>query len=192
MSKDRSRLVIITILVVITLVVLLRKKPDTQYQVQHQTRETTRVIIKTETISEKVTEVESGPQSDNLSTQPQENKLPSQEDNNVTETKIAPPKNPLTLALTNGKPTVLDFGADYCQPCKMMKPIFEELEKEYQSKANVILLDINEYRDLTNEYKVRLIPTQIFFDKDGKPYWRHEGFLSKQEIVKKLIELGIE
>lgn len=100
------------------------------------------------------------------------------------------PQNPLTKALKNGKPTVLDLGSGTCIPCKMMKPIFEELEKEYGGKANIILLEINNYRDVANQYQVRVIPTQVFFDRQGNQVWRHEGFLAKEDIVKKLKELG--
>jgi thioredoxin 1 len=102
------------------------------------------------------------------------------------------PEDPLDKALKNGMPTVLDLGSATCVPCKMMKPIFEELEKEYRGKANIILLDIYEHPDLSSKYRVRLIPTQIFFDKNGNQYWRHEGYLAKEEIVKKLKELGVE
>jgi len=100
------------------------------------------------------------------------------------------PKNPLTEALKNGKTTVLDMGASSCVPCKMMKPIFDELETEYEGKANILLLEISDYRDIANKYKVRVIPTQIFFDKNGIQYWRHEGFLSKEDIIKKINESG--
>ncbi len=102
------------------------------------------------------------------------------------------PPDPLEPALKSGKPTVLDLGAGTCVPCKMMKPIFAELEKEYAGRANIILLEISEYRQIANKYNVRIIPTQIFFDREGKVYWRHEGFLPKEEIVKKLKELGVE
>ncbi|MBL7148516.1 MAG: thioredoxin family protein [Candidatus Cloacimonetes bacterium] len=100
------------------------------------------------------------------------------------------PKNPLTEAFKTGKPTVLDLGASSCIPCKMMKPIFEELEKEYEGKANILLLEISDHRDIANIYKVRVIPTQIFFDINGNQHWRHEGFLSKEDIIEKLKELG--
>lgn len=110
----------------------------------------------------------------------------------IKEQRRLKPPNLLDKALKSGKPTVLDLGAGYCVPCKMMKPIFEELEREYEGKANIILLEISEYRDLANRYRVRVIPTQIFFDKNGNQYWRHEGFLAKEEIVKKLKELGVE
>lgn len=75
-------------------------------------------------------------------------------------------------------------------PCKMMKPIFDELTKEYKGKANILLIEIYDYRSLAAQYRVRAIPTQIFFDRDGKEVWRHEGFLPKENIVKKLKELG--
>jgi len=104
----------------------------------------------------------------------------------------AKPKNPLTDALKNGLPTVLDLGSDSCVPCQMMMPIFAELEKELEGKANVILLQIADYRDLSTKYKVRVIPTQIFFDQNGGQYWRHEGYLSKEDILKKLRETGAE
>jgi thioredoxin 1 len=102
------------------------------------------------------------------------------------------PPDPLTPALKSGKPTVLDLGASTCVPCKMMKPIFEELKKEYGDRANILLLEISEYRQIANRYNVRIIPTQIFFDRQGNLYWRHEGYLPKEEIVKKLRELGVE
>lgn len=110
----------------------------------------------------------------------------------IAKQLAAKPKNPLTEALQNGLPTVLDLGADSCVPCQMMMPIFEELEKELKGKANVILLQTADYRDLSNKYKVRVIPTQIFFDQNGEQYWRHEGFLSKEDIISKLKETGAE
>ncbi|KQC09555.1 MAG: hypothetical protein APR54_12705 [Candidatus Cloacimonas sp. SDB] len=102
------------------------------------------------------------------------------------------PINPLSEALQNGLPTVLDLGSDTCIPCQMMMPIFAELENELAGKANILLLQIDDYRDLANKYKVRVIPTQIFFDQNGQQYWRHEGFLAKEDIIKKLKETGAE
>jgi len=110
----------------------------------------------------------------------------------IAEQQALKPPNPLDTALKNGKPTVLDLGAGSCIPCKMMKPIFEELEKEYKDKANIILLEIADHRDVANKYKVRVIPTQIFFNDKDEVYWRHEGFLAKEEIIKKLKELGVQ
>ncbi len=99
------------------------------------------------------------------------------------------PRSLLEEALKNGMPTVLQLGVKDCHICESMKPIFAELKQEYKGKANVIELDISEHIDLERKYRIWEKPTQIFFDKNGHEYWRHEGFLSREEIVKKLIEL---
>ncbi|MDT8900324.1 thioredoxin family protein [Anaeroselena agilis] len=94
--------------------------------------------------------------------------------------------------LHNGQPTVLDLGSGTCVPCKMMKPILDELGQEYENRVNVVVLEIGDYQYLARQYRIRVIPTQIFFDKDGNEYWRHEGFLPKEVIKTKLRELGID
>ena len=76
--------------------------------------------------------------------------------------------------------------------CREMKPVLEELAKEFQGRASVLDLSVDEYPELANKVKVRFIPLQIFYDKDGKEAWRHEGFLEKEKIVAKLKELGVE
>lgn len=100
--------------------------------------------------------------------------------------------NPFSKVVHNGRPTVLDLGSNTCVPCKMMKPILDELEQEYKNKVNVVVLELGDYRDLARQHRIRVIPTQIFFDKDGNEYWRHEGFLAKEDIQTKLRELGAE
>jgi thioredoxin 1 len=73
-----------------------------------------------------------------------------------------------------------------------MKPIFEELEKEYQGKANILLLQIADYPDIAKKYQIQVIPTQIFFDEKGNEKSRHVGFFPKEEIIKKIKELGVK
>ncbi|MGQ9559712.1 MAG: thioredoxin domain-containing protein [Candidatus Oleimicrobiaceae bacterium] len=102
------------------------------------------------------------------------------------------PPDPLEPALQSGKPTLLDLGSDTCVPCKMMKPILDELKEEYKGRANILIVDVYQHRRLARQLQVRVIPTQVFFDGKGKAFWRHEGFLSKAEIVEKLKELGVE
>jgi thioredoxin 1 len=108
----------------------------------------------------------------------------------VKAQQSAKPKDPLAGVLGNGKPSVVDFGASTCVPCKMMKPIFDELTKEHRGKANILLIEIYDHRNLATQYGIRAIPTQVFFDRNGKEVWRHQGFLPKEDIVKKLKELG--
>ncbi len=98
---------------------------------------------------------------------------------------------PLPKALTNGKPTLAEFGRGTCIPCKAMKPILENLAVEYQDRLNISIVSVDEYRDLTNYYRIMAIPTQIGFDSNGKEVFRHVGFWEKDQIIAQLSKLGI-
>jgi thioredoxin 1 len=91
-----------------------------------------------------------------------------------------------------GMVTMLDIGAHKCIPCKMMAPIMAELEKEYNGKAAIVFIDVWENPKEGPKYRIRSIPTQIFYDKEGKEVYRHEGFLDKGSIVAKLEQLGVK
>lgn len=101
-------------------------------------------------------------------------------------------ENPLRTALETGRPVLADFGRGSCIPCKMMEPILEELHQEYQGQAEVLVLNVDDYPALTREYSIRTIPTQIFFDASGEVVKRHEGFMSKEDLVGVLQELGVD
>jgi thioredoxin 1 len=90
-----------------------------------------------------------------------------------------------------GTVTMLDLGATECIPCKMMAPILKELEKEYEGKAAIVFIDVWKDPDPARKYGVRAIPTQIFFNEDGKEVYRHTGFMDKKSIVNKLEQLGV-
>jgi thioredoxin 1 len=98
---------------------------------------------------------------------------------------------PLEEALANGKPTVAEFGATTCIPCKRMKPIMEEIAAEYGDRLNMSFVDVSKRSDLANRYAISLIPTQIFFDSSGQEITRHIGYWPKEELVAKLQETGI-
>ncbi|HUW32663.1 MAG TPA: organomercurial lyase [Planctomycetota bacterium] len=89
-------------------------------------------------------------------------------------------------------PRLVDLGADKCIPCKMMAPILDELGKEYAGKFDVKFIDVwlKENAEQAKKHGIKVIPTQIFFDANGKELWRHEGFISKQDILAKWKELG--
>lgn len=88
-------------------------------------------------------------------------------------------------------PKLIDLGAQGCLPCKLMKPILKELQTEYAGSLIVEVFDIHEKPDIGKKYNVRLIPTQIFYDKNGKELYRHVGFMSKKEIIITFERLGI-
>lgn len=100
--------------------------------------------------------------------------------------------NPLDRALKSGRPVLADFGRGVCIPCKMMQPILEALAEEYKGKAEVLIIEIDKHRALTQRSKIRAIPTQIFFDAQGNEVYRHQGFMSRDAIVAKLKEIGVE
>ena len=81
-----------------------------------------------------------------------------------------------------GMVTMIDLGAKKCIPCKMMAPIMEKMEKVYKEKAAIVFIDVWEHREQASRFKIRAIPTQIFFDKDGREVYRHLGFMSEKDI----------
>jgi len=97
----------------------------------------------------------------------------------------------LKAALKAGVPVILKLGADYCYPCRMMKPILKELAVEKDGKAIFLDLNVNENKDLAKEFKVMLIPTIVFYDKHGKVKGKTVGFMSKPDLLKKIDELKL-
>lgn len=95
-------------------------------------------------------------------------------------------------ALASGKPSVVDFGARSCIPCKQMAPILEELSRELNGKANVLFNDVWKDNKLAGSYRVQMIPTQIFFNANGKEVKRHIGFLDKEGLLKELKAAGMK
>jgi len=88
-------------------------------------------------------------------------------------------------------PRLVDLGADKCIPCKMMSPILDELKKEYKGKIEVEFIDVWKNNEKGQEYGVRAIPTQIFYDEKGKEVFRHEGYFPKEDIIKTFFEKGM-
>ncbi|MDD5083127.1 MAG: thioredoxin family protein [Dehalococcoidales bacterium] len=95
-------------------------------------------------------------------------------------------------ALSSGKPTLAEFGSSTCIPCKQMKPILEQLARDYEGKLNVVIVDVYAQKALTNQYRITGIPTQIVFDSSGKEVTRHIGVWTRAQIVTQLKKMGIE
>jgi thioredoxin 1 len=99
---------------------------------------------------------------------------------------------PLSQALSNGKPTLAEFGSNSCIPCKEMKPILEKLSIDYKDKLNVVIVEVYDHKDLAQQYKVIAIPTQVVFDSSGKEVSRHVGLWPREQIEAELNKLGIQ
>lgn len=93
---------------------------------------------------------------------------------------------------TAKRPKLMDLGADKCIPCKMMAPILKDLKKEYAGKMDVEFLDVWKNPDVGKQYGIEMIPTQIFFDAEGKELFRHTGFFGREDILGKWKELGVD
>lgn len=94
---------------------------------------------------------------------------------------------------TNAKlPRMLDLGAGKCIPCKMMKPILDDLKANYADHFITEFIDVWEKPDAGKKYGIEMIPTQIFFDAEGKELFRHVGFFGKEDILGKWKELGVD
>jgi thioredoxin 1 len=93
-------------------------------------------------------------------------------------------------ALSEGKPLLVDFGANSCLPCRQIRPILKELGNEYSGKAKILVIDVYKYQNLAKEYKIAALPTLVFFDSKGKEVFRHPGAMNKDQIVAKLKEIG--
>jgi thioredoxin 1 len=94
-------------------------------------------------------------------------------------------------AFKSGKYVLVDFGSNSCIPCRQMRPILQEIRKEHSEKAEVLVIDVYKYQNLAREHKIRMIPTLIFFDLNGKEVHRHQGFMSKKAILEQLKKMGV-
>lgn len=91
-----------------------------------------------------------------------------------------------------GVVNMVDLGAKTCVPCKMMAPVLDKLEKVYTGRATITFIDVRQHREQAKRFRIRAIPTQIFFGKDGVEVYRHVGFLSEQEIIAQLKKMGVD
>ncbi|MCC7146452.1 MAG: thioredoxin family protein [Phycisphaeraceae bacterium] len=106
---------------------------------------------------------------------------------------LTPPSNsnPESLPASTPLPRLVDLGASRCTPCKMMAPILEELKRELTGKLDVQFIDVWQNPEAGRQYGIHMIPTQIFYDASGKELARHEGFISRQDILNRWAALGV-
>ncbi|MFC1494011.1 thioredoxin family protein [Thermodesulfobacteriota bacterium] len=91
-----------------------------------------------------------------------------------------------------GMVTMIDLGKKTCTQCKMMAPILEKLEKQYKGKAAIVFINLLDDPEQQYRFRLKALPTQIFFNPEGKEVYRHTGFMSEKAIVAQLKKMGIE
>ena len=97
---------------------------------------------------------------------------------------------------SNEKPkvTFVELGSVNCIPCKQMQPVMKAIEEKYGDQINVIFYDVwkEDQKKYSKQYGIKLIPTQVFLDANGKEFHRHEGFYPEAEIDKILQGKGLK
>ncbi len=90
--------------------------------------------------------------------------------------------------------TFIELGSVNCIPCKKMQPVMKAIENKYRDQIKVVFHDVwtEKGKPFSQKYKIKLIPTQIFIDKNGKEFFRHEGFFSEKDIDNLLQKQGLK
>jgi thioredoxin 1 len=85
------------------------------------------------------------------------------------------------------KPVLIDFYATWCGPCQMLAPILKEVKESLADRISIIKVDVDKNKELASSQQVRGVPTMMLY-QNGKQLWRQSGVLSKDEIIKIIIE----
>lgn len=83
----------------------------------------------------------------------------------------------------NGLPTIVDFSASWCPPCRQLKPIFEKLSEEFKGRINFVTIDVDANPEISQSYGVQSIPMLIFMDKTGQVKNTLVGFQTRDKLL---------
>jgi thioredoxin 1 len=89
--------------------------------------------------------------------------------------------------INSEKSVLIDFFATWCGPCKTLAPILKQVKDNLGEQISIIKIDVDKNQQLASKYQVRGVPTMILF-QNGKQLWRQSGVLSKEEIIKTIVE----
>lgn len=84
--------------------------------------------------------------------------------------------------IANDQPVLVDFFATWCQPCKMMHPVLQQVKEVLGNRIRIIKIDIDTHEALSRQYQIQSVPTMILFS-NGKVLWRRSGAMPKNELL---------
>jgi len=109
----------------------------------------------------------------------------------VEPTRSKPEPEPTAVAKkTDKQPRLWEFGRGTCIPCKTMKGILDPMIPEFAGKVEIRMLNIDDEPTLTKQFRIQMIPTQVFIDIQGKELFRHVGVFPRDSIMAKFKEFG--
>lgn len=100
--------------------------------------------------------------------------------------------DPTADEVQNGVPSLVDLGSKSCVPCQMMEDELQRLDEITGENLTVTFIDVNENPDAASQYGIRVIPTQVFLAPDGSELYRHEGYMSADQMISQWIVLGYD
>ncbi len=109
----------------------------------------------------------------------------------LSQANAQDPKINLQALLSKKVPILLEFGRGWCIPCKYMKPILDEMGAAYSGKAIVATVDMDANKDLVRDFRIRMMPTQVFIAPDGKEFFRNEGTFERDHIMQVFTKMGV-
>ena len=87
--------------------------------------------------------------------------------------------------INSDKPTLLDFHATWCGPCKTLAPILEDVKNELKGDIRILKIDVDKNQQVAAKYKIRGVPTMILF-KNGEIVWRESGVMDRNTLISKI------
>ena len=89
--------------------------------------------------------------------------------------------------IQSDQPVLVDFFATWCGPCQMLAPVLQDVKANLGERITIIKIDVDKNQAVAAQYQVRGVPTMILF-QNGKQLWRQSGVMSKEEIIKIIVE----
>ena len=101
--------------------------------------------------------------------------------------KATAENNRFAELLASSHPVLVSFGAEWCDPCKWLEPILEELKEQLGDKVDIHKIDVDRYAEIAAQYHIRSVPTLLLFI-DGHIKWRYQGFDTPAAMKKIILE----